>query len=76
MLYTAARLLMIEFLVGIVLGALFLNPLATIAMLVITHPLAILCAIREPHTDSYIQAYAARRPAPQHWKTADRIYIA
>lgn len=76
MLYTAPRLLMIEALLGIILGAALLNPLAAIALWLVTHPLAIVCAIREPHTDAYIQAWSSYRPLHNHLKTSERVYLA
>nr|WP_298689467.1 hypothetical protein [uncultured Dongia sp.] len=80
MLYAAPRLLMLEFLLGMILGALFLNPLAAIVLWLVSHPVAILITLREPHTDAYLQAWGSYRHVPNHWQTPQgemrvRVYV-
>jgi len=76
MLYAAPRLLLLEMVAGIVVGAALLNPLAAVALWVITHPLAVLWSIKEPHADAYVAAWGSYRRVRNHWKAQERIYVA
>ena len=76
MLYAAPRLLLLEMVAGILVGAVALNPLAAVALWTITHPLVVLWSIKEPHADSYVVAWGAYRHVAQHWKASSRVYVA